>query len=567
MKRRTGVILSAWSGALVAGVFCAIVAANLFTDWTRHGGYRSEVDLVAMKAQLVDDPGNETIPIAIRTVDLKRRQTMLRRLLFIERGRWMLWIGGVVLIASMTTALSVRRVRPAPPGAPHATRQQSWVNTTLLTTLLIASAGGTWLALAQTDSPDVARPPIAGTTDESLADALTFDWPRFRGANGLGVIAMAAILPDVDEATVAWESPIALPGKGSVIVAGHRAVVTGANARRREVYCYDVRDGKKLWTRSLPTLPTTPTDAPDLFDAEEYGTGYAAATGCTDGQRFYAIFANGDLVAVNRRGEIDWIRSLGLPQNQFGLGASLLLFDGKLVVPFDQTFASDARGNDIPQSKLLLIDPKTGKTIREIVRPVADSWTTPIVVESKVGSLLITAADPFVIAYNTAGDEVWRNECMSGDVAPSPVAAGGVVFVAMEGMGIVALDASTGKTRWENFDVDAPDIVSPLASETHVWLLTTSGHLQCLSAKDGSLVWAHEYEDRMFLASPTLLGTELDQVLLIDRDGSCDLISAGDEYELLEEAMLDDAVFTTPAIGEGMMLLRGTEKLIRISQK
>jgi len=245
----------------------------------------------------------------------------------------------------------------------------------------------------------------------------------------------------------------------------------------------------------------------------------------------------------------------------------LLLFDGKLVVPFDQTFASDARGNDIPQSKLLLIDPKTGKTIREIVRPVADSWTTPIVVESKVGSLLITAADPFVIAYNTAGDEVWRNECMSGDVAPSPVAAGGVVFVAMEGMGIVALDASTGKTRWENFDVDAPDIVSPLASETHVWLLTTSGHLQCLSAKDGSLVWAHEYEDRMFLASPTLLGTELDQVLLIDRDGSCDLISAGDEYELLEEAMLDDAVFTTPAIGEGMMLLRGTEKLIRISQK
>ena len=567
MKRRTGVIVSAWSGAVVAGVFCAIVAASLFTDWTRNGGYRSEVDIVAMKAQLVDDPGNETIQTDVRAVDLDRRQTVLRRLVFVERGRWMLWIGGVVLIASMTTALAIRRVRPAPPGDPHTTRQQSWVNTTLLTTLLIASAGGTWLALARTDAPDIAPPTVAGMTDDPLDDALTFDWPRFRGANGLGVIALPAVLPDVDGATVAWESPIALSGKGSVIVAGHRAVVTGANARRREVYCYDVRDGKKLWTRSLPTLPTTPTDAPDLFDAEEYGTGYAAATGCTDGERFYAIFANGDIAAVNRRGEIDWIRSLGLPQNQFGLGASLLLFDGKLVVPFDQTFASDPRGNDISQSKLLLIDPKTGKTIREIVRPVADSWTTPIVVESKVGPLLITVADPFVIAYNAAGDEAWRNECMSGDVAPSPVAAGGVVFVAMEGMGIVAIDASTGKTRWENSDVDAPDIVSPLANETHVWLLTTSGHLQCLSAKDGSLVWAHEYEDRMFLASPTLLGEKLDQVLLIDRDGFCDLISAGDEYELLEEAMLDDSIFTTPAIGEGMMLLRGEKKLIRISQK
>ena len=65
----------------------------------------------------------------------------------------------------------------------------------------------------------------------------------------------------------------------------------------------------------------------------------------------------------------------------------------------------------------------------------------------------------------------------------------------------------------------------------------------------------------MFFASPTLLGKELNQVLLIDRDGFCDLISAGDEYELLEEGMLDDAIFTTPAIGEGMMLLRGTEKL------
>jgi len=199
MKRRTGVMVSAWSGAVVAGVFCAIVAANLFTDWTRNGGYRSEVDLVAMKAQLVEDPGSETIPTAIRTVDLKRRQTVLRRLLFIERGRWMLWIGGVVLIASMTTALAIRRVHPSPPGDPHTTRQQSWVNTTLLTSLLIASAGGTWLALARTDAPDVA-PPTAGMTDDSLADAITFDWPRFRGANGMGVIAMAAVLPDVDGA-------------------------------------------------------------------------------------------------------------------------------------------------------------------------------------------------------------------------------------------------------------------------------------------------------------------------------------------------------------------------------
>ena len=76
------------------------------------------------------------------------------------------------------------------------------MNTTLLTTLLIASAGGTWLALARTDAPDIAPPTVAGMTDYPLDDALTFDWPRFRGANGLGVVAMAAILPDVDEATI-----------------------------------------------------------------------------------------------------------------------------------------------------------------------------------------------------------------------------------------------------------------------------------------------------------------------------------------------------------------------------
>jgi len=114
-----------------------------------------------------------------------------------------------------------------------------------------------------------------------------------------------------------------------------------------------------------------------------------------------------------------------LPQNAYGHAASLSLCKSVLLVPFDQATAEKGL------SKLLALDIATGKKVWQANRPVANSWPTPIVIHHGQGEQVILSGDPWVMGYDAKdGKELWRAKCYSGDVAPSPVFAAGLVFVA-----------------------------------------------------------------------------------------------------------------------------------------
>ena len=71
---------------------------------------------------------------------------------------------------------------------------------------------------------------------------------------------------------------------------------------------------------------------PKILDA----TGYAAPTPVTDGRCVYAMFANGDVVAVDFAGQNCSARSLGIPTNSYGHAASLTLYRNRVIIQFDQ---------------------------------------------------------------------------------------------------------------------------------------------------------------------------------------------------------------------------------------
>ena len=109
-------------------------------------------------------------------------------------------------------------------------------------------------------------------------------------------------------------------------------------------------------------------------------------------------------------------------------------------------------------------DGQTGKTVWETIRPVANSWNSPIVAKTESNFQLITAADPWVTSYDPAtGKELWKHA--SGDyVVAAPVVHAGVVYVvtggdpeldAAERKGaLIAIDASSGEFLWEIADLD-----------------------------------------------------------------------------------------------------------------
>src|SRR6185436_966759 len=81
------------------------------------------------------------------------------------------------------------------------------------------------------------------------------DWPAFRGANGDGIsnekTAPSEWGPDKN---VKWKAALPFRGNGSPIVSNGKVFVTcpeDRDGKKRSLYCFDRKDGKKLWVATV----------------------------------------------------------------------------------------------------------------------------------------------------------------------------------------------------------------------------------------------------------------------------------------------------------------------------
>jgi outer membrane protein assembly factor BamB len=400
---------------------------------------------------------------------------------------------------------------------------------------------------------------VASTTakvDYPSQEEIQKNWPRFRGPGGLGISAYTNVPSSWNGETganILWKTPIPLPGENSPIVWDNRVFLTGATEYESEVYCFDADSGKLLWKKAVENVPGNTLETPEVME----DTGFAAPTATTDGQRVYAIFANGDLICFDFDGNRVWAKNLGLPDNMYGHASSLTIYQNLLLVLFDQGGADD----DL--SKLIAFDAVSGRTVWEALRQVPNSWASPIVINTGEREEIITCANPWVIAYEPAtGKELWRADCLDGDVAPSPVYANGLVFATNEYAYLAAIrpggegDVTETHIAWKAED-NLPDICSPLSNGELIFLLTSYGILTCYDAQDGMLVWEQDLE-ASFKPSPSLVG---DKVHLMSEEGVTFIIAAAREYKELGRAELGEYVHASPAFVDGRIYIRGKENL------
>jgi len=400
---------------------------------------------------------------------------------------------------------------------------------------------------------------VAGISDEELARA----WPYFRGRGGLGISPYRNVPDDWNGASgknIVWKSPVPLIGNSSPVVVAGRIFLTGADENQRQVYCYDAKSGQLLWQRDVPSTPDSRKPVKLNDD-----TGYAACTMATDGRYVAAIFANGDLAAYDLDGKLAWSQSLGIPDNPYGHAASLSICKHLLLVPFDQATPKAAR------SKLRALDIATGQTVWEQTRAVPSSWTTPIVIHAANRDQVVTAASPWVIAYDAAeGKELWRAKGSQADVAPSPVAAGNVVFAAAnDSAPVLAIradgsgDVTASHVLWKAED-NTPDICSPLATEDFLFLLTSEGMVTCYDARKGTKLWEEDLNDFRCKSSPSLVGKLL---YVFGESGKCWILEPkGTGVKRVRQTDLGEACVASPAFQDGRMIVRGKTNLFCIGQ-
>lgn len=391
------------------------------------------------------------------------------------------------------------------------------------------------------------------------------NWPRFRGPGGTGVSAYDDIPTKWDGSSgdgILWKTAIPLPGNSSPIVWDKHAFVTGADDKRRVIYCCDADSGKLLWEAEAPGTPESTAAVPKVSEA----TGFASSTPATDGQRVYAMFANGDLAAVDYAGHVAWSRSLGMPKNTYGHATSLAMYRDLLLVQFDQGTKQDKL------SKLIAAKAETGETAWETPREVPNSWPTPTVIDFQGQPQIITAADPWVIAYAPSdGKEIWRAKCLQADVGPSPTFADGLVFVANEFPGMAAIrpdgsgDVTASHVVWEA-DVGSPDCCSPLATDKYLMVLASFGTLTCYHAKEGGEpFWEEDFDGAQFSSSPSLAGK---LVYLFSEEGKAYIVEPTEKKCVrVAENELGEECVTSPAFQSGRIYIRGKEHLICIGAK
>jgi outer membrane protein assembly factor BamB len=398
-----------------------------------------------------------------------------------------------------------------------------------------------------------------------VSPLLAADWTGFRGPGGRGVSPERGLPTEWGkDSGLRWKAD--LPGRGlsNPVVAGGKVYVTACSAyreKRLHVLCFDEKTGRKLWERQFTATGNT---------ACHQVSNMAAPTPVTDGKAVYALFATGDLAAIDADGTLLWYRSLvgDYPDltNQVGMAASPALADGVLLVPMDNVGDSFFAG----------LDAKTGKNLWRNKRKPLLNWVTPVLfpLGGKTAALYPTETAATAVDVKT-GKELWHYPLEGSSTIPSPTYADGVLYlVAGRGTVVGVKPGEGGKAeevfRANNVQAGYP---SPVVHNGKLYGLTTT-HVVCVDLKskgkaaapgtDGGDVslnkelWRQRVEGG-FSATPVVGDGKL---YVVNEKGRAFVVDiSGDAPKVIARNDLNDLFQATPAVANGAIYLRSDKAL------
>ncbi|MBL8798449.1 MAG: PQQ-binding-like beta-propeller repeat protein [Planctomycetia bacterium] len=382
------------------------------------------------------------------------------------------------------------------------------------------------------------------------------NWPRWRGPDG-NAVSTATSLPSRWSRTenVRWHTEVPGEGSSSPIVWDERVFITSAldSGKRRVVHCLDRANGKRLWSREVAD------QNPETASAV---TGHAASTPVTDGTHVVAWFANAGLVCYDFAGKLLWRKQFGEFDLDLGLATSPILHRDRIILVCDH----DGDRFTSFDSFLIALDVKTGQEVWKTSRQgVYRSWSTPVIVSRNDKSELIVNAQEELRGYDAdTGKPLWRLPGLGQWVAPSPVQAHGLIFVASGKNGPLAAvkPGGTGEVKpvWRH-ETGAAYVCSPLVVGDYLYVHTDAGILTCYEARTGKAVYKERLEGK-FTASAVAGDGKL---YFLNEVGTTLVVRAGPKFELLAKNALGDYAVASPAIARGQLFLRTERHLFCIA--
>jgi outer membrane protein assembly factor BamB len=415
------------------------------------------------------------------------------------------------------------------------------------------------------------------------------NWPQFRGPGASGVAGGQQTTPSSWDAeksiNLRWKTPIPGLAHSSPVVWGNRVFITTAVSSEAKpetryglygdvapvkndpkhawkVYALDKRTGKILWERiayeGIPKVKRHPKSS------------HAASTPATDGKYVIALMGSEGLYAYDFNGKLIWKQDLGVldagwfydVDYQWEYAASPIIYKGAVIVQADIQKNSFIAAYDI----------KTGKRLWMTPREEIPSWSTPTVYEGKTRAELITNGTKAIRGYDPAtGKELWRLGPNSEVATPTPIFAHDLIYVTtgyrvIQPIYVIRPGAAGDISLKDGKDSSdfiawsktrgGPYMPTPVIYGDLLYVVSNQGVLTTYNAKTGERV----YQERLggkggaFTASPVASDSK---IYLSSEDGEVFVVKAGSKYELLATNPVGEVMMATPAISDGLVIVRG----------
>lgn len=405
------------------------------------------------------------------------------------------------------------------------------------------------------------------------------NWPQWRGENGQGIsketqlpttwgpaqnIAWKSQLPHGYSSPVVWGDRIlltaaiegeAIPGvvpESVRINQPHPDSVAGDKKHTLKVLALDAKTGKTVWEQTAYEGP--------VFDARHRRSTFAGPSVATDGKMLYAYFGPEGLYAYDFSGKLAWkvvekFHTLGL-----GTGTSPVLFRDTVIIQRDE---------DEKTSVVVAYDKTTGKEVWKTSRPVSISWSTPVFADASGRTELITNGTEYVIAYDASnGKELWRTKGVQSNAIHAPLVGSGLVIVTagFPAKRIIAIrpgdQPEDKRIAWE-YTKGTGYVLSNILYQDQVYLSTDNGILTALDAKTGKVVYegGRPPKPTHFMGSAVAFNG---MIAMTSEDGETILVKAGPKHEIVRVNTIDEPVYSSAAISNGRIYIRGEKHLFAI---
>lgn len=409
--------------------------------------------------------------------------------------------------------------------------------------------------------------------------ALAENWPCWRGPRGDGTSVETDVPTVWDGKTgenIVWKSKLRGTGHASPVIWNDRIFLSGCDEATGEriLTCLDQTNGEMLWQKIV---------AKSKLETKHQLNSYASGTPATDGKTVYVSFLTVDgheipapnvgsernvtpgqilVAAFDFYGNELWHVTIGDFISAHGFCSSPVIFENLLIV----------NGDHDGDSYVVALDRSNGKTVWKTPREhKIRSYCTPIIRDIAGRTQMVMSGSKQVVSLDPrTGQEVWKIEgpteqfvsSMVSDETGFYLTAGypthHVMAINPNGSG----DVTTSHVRWQSDEAKCY-VPSPVLTGPYLFVADDRGTVNCFETATGKRLW----QDRLGKHYSASLLTANGLVYFTADDGITSVVRPSDKLDVVAKNELGEYTWSSPAIANGILYIRGEHHLFAIGKR